>query len=85
MAGIGRTPCRAMVAEYIRDLQRWARHECRVSSRRFSLGFVLIVRLVLLGHPQSEAIQRAPDLTEDGGGDLGVERRALELGVSEQS
>jgi hypothetical protein len=34
MAGIGLTPCRSMVAEGIRDLQSWARHACRVLSRR---------------------------------------------------
>ena len=29
MAGIGLAPCRSMVAEDIRDLQRWARHARR--------------------------------------------------------
>jgi hypothetical protein len=56
MAGVSLAPCRTMVAEDIRDLQRRARHPRR------ALGGRLMLALVLLGPQQSEAIQRAHDL-----------------------
>jgi hypothetical protein len=84
MAGIGLTPCRTMAAEDIRDLQRRARHARRASGGQRVLGLVLR-GLILLCRQRSEAIQRARDLAERVGGNLGVERRTLELGMSEQS
>src|SRR6202048_4453972 len=73
MAGIGTAPCRAMVAEDIRNLQRRARH-----ARRASGG-----RLVLLDLAD-EMIERAGGVADRSGGNLRVARRRVELGMSEQ-
>ena len=73
MAGIGTAPCRAMVAEDIRNLQRRARH-----ARRASGG-----RLVLLDLAD-EMIERAGDVADRSAGNLRVARRRVELGMSEQ-
>ena len=78
MAGVGFTPRRSMAAENIRDLQRRARHARR------ALGGRLVLGLVLLGHQRSETIQRAHDLADGVGGDAGVERCRIELGMPEQ-
>ncbi len=83
MAGIGFTPRRSMTAEDIRDLQRRTRHPRRALGRRLVPG--LVFGPVLLGHQRSEAIQRAHDLADRLGGDLRVERRALELGMPKRS
>jgi hypothetical protein len=72
MAGVGFTPCRSTVAENIRDLQRWARHASRTSGGR--LGLLELAR---------DAIERAHDLADGFGGDAGIERRGIELGVAE--
>ena len=69
MAGIGLTPCGAMVAEDIRDLQSWARHARRALGGRLMLG------LVLLGDQRRQAIQRAHDVTDGFGSDARVLRR----------
>ena len=74
MAGVGFTPRRTMGAENIRDLQRRARHASRASGGRSNL-------LEL----ERDMFQRAHDLTDGLGGDTGVERRGIELGVTEQS
>jgi len=74
MAGIGLTPCRTMRAEDIRELERWARHARRVSSRR---------RGGLEGF--NEMIERAHHRTERIGGHLRVKRRGIELGMAEQT
>jgi len=74
MAGVGTTPRRSMAAEDIRNLQRRARHARRASGGRPNL-------LEL----QRDMLQRAHDLTDGLGGDTGVERRGIELGVTEQS
>ena len=44
MAGIGLAPCRAVVAEDIRDLQRRTRHVSRASGGRFGASLSLRVR-----------------------------------------
>ena len=72
MAGIGPAPCRAVAAEDVRDLQRWTRHEQPASSGRFGLR-------------QRDVVQRAHDLPDDLGGDAGIERGGVELGVTQQS
>jgi hypothetical protein len=77
MAGIGRTPCRTMVAEDIRNLQRRARH-----ARPASGGW--LGRLGRLDGFE-EMIERAHDLADRVGGDARIERRGVELGVSQQS
>ena len=73
MAGIGLPPCRTMLAEDIRDLQRRARHARRASGgRRGCL------------EDFDEMIERADHRTDGLGGNAGVERRGVELGVPEQ-
>ena len=79
MAGVGSPPRRAMAAEDIRDLQRRARHARR------ALGGRLVLGLVLIGHQRSEAIQRAHDLADRVGGDVGVERRRIKFGMPQQN
>ena len=74
MAGIGAAPRRSVVAEDIRDLQRWTGHGSRASGRRLNL-------LEL----ESDMLQRAHDLADRLGGDTGIKRRGIELGVTEQS
>jgi len=77
MAGIGLTPSGPIVAENVRDLQRWARHA------RCTLGGRLVLGFTLLGHQRCETIQRAHDLADRVGGDVGVERRRVDLRMSE--
>jgi hypothetical protein len=74
MAGVGLTPCRAMAAEDIRDLQSWTRHKRRVSAGRLNL-------LEL----ERDVLQRAHHLLDRLGGNPGIERRAIKLGVTEQN
>ncbi len=74
MTGVGLPPRRSMVAEDIRDLQRRTRHARRALGRRLSL-----VEL------QGDTLQRAHDLPDRLGGDTRIERRGIELGVTEQN
>ena len=74
MAGVGSAPRRSMTAQDIRDLQSWTRHASRASGGRLDL-------LDLAG----DMLQRAHDLADGLGGDAGIERRRVELGVTEQS
>src|SRR5260370_35448172 len=70
VAGIGFTPSRSIVAEDVRDLQRWTGHE-----RRGLCG-----RLVLL-ELEGNLLQRAHDFPDRLGGDAGVDlggRRVVE-------
>ena len=73
MAGVGLAPCRAMVAEDIRDLQRRARHPRRASGRR-----------LVPGDLPNEPIERAHDVADDLGRNLGVARSRIQLDVTEQ-
>lgn len=73
MAGVGLTPSRSTVAEKIRDLQRWARHANRTSG-----GWLGLLELA------HDVIAQAHDLAYRLGGEAGVERRGIELGVAEQ-
>jgi hypothetical protein len=75
MACIGLPPCRSMAAEDIRDLQSRARHGRRASGGRLN-------PLLELGR---DMLQRAHHLLDRLGGDAGIERRGVELGVTEQS
>ena len=76
MAGVGAAPCRSMIAEDIRDLQCRARHARRALGGWLAFGFILPGR-----HQRCEAVERAHDLADGVGGDAGVERRGVELGV----
>src|SRR6266699_3520785 len=70
MAGIGPAPCRSMAAEDIRDLQRRTGQERRaLRGRRHRCG---------------ETLERARDLSERLDGDVGVERRRIELLMHER-
>ena len=73
MAGVGSAPRRSVAAEDIRDLQRLTRHKSRTSG-----GWLALLEL------HREMLQRAHDLADRLDGDAGVERRAIELGVTEQ-
>jgi hypothetical protein len=74
VTAVGMAPRGPVVAEDIRDLQSWTGH---VGPLRW--------RLVLVRHQRREPVERAHDLTDDVGGHLGVARRGVELGMSEQS
>src|SRR5215467_13813489 len=74
MAGIGLTPCRSMAAEDIRDLQSRARHPRRALAGRPDL-------LEL----QCDMLQRAHQMLDRPGGHPRIERRRIELGVTEQN
>ena len=74
MAGVGFAPRRSMLAEDVRDLQRWPQHGRRALSRRGAGSCVL-----------DETLQRADDVADGLGGDAGVKRRAVELGVAHQN
>ncbi len=74
MAGVGFAPRRSVAAENIRDLQCWTRRNGRASGGRLDL-------LELEG----DMLQRAHDLADRLGGDAGVERRRVELGMAKQS
>ena len=75
VTAVGMTPRGPVVAEDIRDLQSWTGH---VGPLRWRL-------VLLLRHQRREPVERAHDLTDDVGGHLGVARRGVELGMSEQS
>ena len=73
MAGVGSAPCRAMIAEDIRDLQCRTRHARRALSGRLGpLDF------------GGDMLQRTHHLADGLGGDARIERRAIEPGVPEQ-
>ena len=72
MAGMGLTPCRAMAAEDIRNLQSWARHR-----RRASGGWLDLFEL------ERDMLQRAHDFADRLGGDLSIERGCVQLRMSE--
>jgi hypothetical protein len=92
VSGIGRTPRRPVVAQDIRDLQRWTSHRRgRLGGRRLGAGrlavllrgfllwlFGLLVRL-------RQQIERARDVGDHAGGDPRVARRRLQFVVPEQS
>src|SRR5260370_35018291 len=72
VAGIGFTPSRSMVAKDVRNLQRWTGHE-----RRELCGRLVLLKL------EGNMLQRAHDLPDRLGGDAGVERGGVEVGVSQ--
>jgi hypothetical protein len=74
MAGIGLPPRRSMAAEDIRDLQCRARHARRALGGRPNLPEL-----------QRDMLQRAHHLADRLGGDARIERRRVQLGVTEQS
>ena len=71
MAGIGDAPCRPVIAEDVRDLQRGTGQ-----ARRGLRG-----RL----HRRDELLEWAGDLAQRFEGDAGVERRRIEFLVSERT
>jgi hypothetical protein len=73
VAGIGLPPCRPVVAEDIRDLQRRPQHARRMSTRCLNL-------LEL----DRDVLQRAHDCINGLGGHPRVERGILKLGMAEQ-
>jgi hypothetical protein len=73
MAGVGLSPRRTVAAEDIRDLRNRARHARRASGGRSNLLEF-----------ERDMLQRAHDLADRLGGNPGVERRGVELGVTQQ-
>jgi hypothetical protein len=75
VTAVGMTPRGTVVAEDVRDLQRWTAHVGRLRGR-----------LVLpLRHQWREPVERAHDLADDVGGDMGVARCGVELGMAERA
>src|SRR5262245_30070071 len=74
MAGMGVAPCRSMAAEDIRDLQNRARY-----ARRALAGRSHLLEL------ERDMLQWADHLLDRLGGNPRIERRVLELGVTEQN
>src|SRR5882762_9492285 len=79
VARIGAPPRRPVVAEDIRDLQRWTRHSSQPFRRR----------LVLPALPGSFArlrqpVERALDAGDHAGGDTGIARRRVQFVVTQQ-
>ncbi len=72
VAAVDVTPSGPVVTEDIRDLQRRARHGA-------SAGRPALLEL------GCDMLQRAPDLADYLGGDTGIERRGIELGVAERT
>src|SRR5262245_61503111 len=64
---IGTTPSRAVIAEDLRDLQRWTAHVYR-----------RLLRRVLLGSERRELIERAQHIAQNLAGDVGVACRRIE-------
>src|SRR6185369_4454831 len=73
MAGMDLTPCRTMAAEDIRNLQSRTRHCCASVGRPDRLEL------------ERDMFQRAHDPADRLGGDAGIERRGVELGVAERT
>jgi len=90
MASIGLAPRLALAAEDIRNLQLWTCQERRALGGQPGLGLVFslllgrVFGLVLLGQQRCEAIERAHDLADRVGGDARIERRGLELVVTQR-
>jgi len=79
--GIGATPRRPMAAEYLRDLQLWARHDRGSLRRRLVvLAYIeLLARgLLALLARQRQQVEGALDARDHAGGDAGVARRGHE-------
>jgi hypothetical protein len=74
VTAVGKTPRGPVVAEDIRDLQSWPGH----------WGLLCWRCVYPLRRERREPVQRAHDLTNDVGGDLGVARGGVELGMPEQ-
>jgi hypothetical protein len=81
MASVCLAPRRSMAAENVRHLQLWTCQERRALGRRLGLGLVLGLLLA----QRREAIERAHHLADRVGGDARVERRRIELGMTQQS
>ena len=79
-AGIGVAPRRPVVAEDIRNLQRWTGHRCG----RLRRWRVIPVLLGLLARLRQQ-VERALDAGDHTGGDAGVARRRIELVMTERT
>src|SRR5262245_40367280 len=72
VALIGTTPSRAVIAEDLRDLQRWTTHVYR-----------RLLRRVLLGGERRELIERAQHIAQNLARDVRVACRRVEFGMAE--
>jgi hypothetical protein len=76
--GIGATPRRPVVAEDIRNLQRWTGHRRWLRRRRVSpapLGLLARLR---------QQVERALDAGDHAGGDTRITRRCLQFVMTQQ-
>ena len=79
VAGVGPAPRRPVVAQDIRDLQRWTGHGRRPLRRRL----ILPILLRSLARPR-QPVERALDLGDHAGGDARVARRRIQFVVTQQ-
>jgi hypothetical protein len=77
MAGVGRTPCRPVAAEDIRDLQCRAGHERGLLGRRPVFLTAPVGFLGSLALWPRQAVKRALHPRDQAGGDVGIARRRL--------
>src|SRR5437879_13397933 len=72
VTGMGRTPRRPVVAEDVRDLQRWAGHSRRRLRRRLLLFVGIFGFPGLLALWPRQPIERTLDGGDHAGGDVGI-------------
>src|SRR5215831_16951470 len=84
MAGIGRTPCRPVVAEDIRDLQRRTGHRRGRLRRRLVFLVAVLDLLWCLALWPRQAVKRALHLGDHAGGNMGIARRRFQFGMAQQ-
>ena len=76
VAAVGVTPRGPVAAEDVRDLQSWAGHAGPLRRWRSDCS---------LWYERREPVQRTHDFANEVGGDLGVARRGVELGMPERT
>ena len=83
VTGVGRTPCRPVVAEDIRDLQRWTGHGRRRLGRRWHFLAVPLSFPGSLVLWSRQPVERALDGGDHAGGDVEIARGGFQFLVTE--